>query len=68
MLAYGKVDIALEKMSEAINTTNTKVTALEAKGSEYKTTAVDLRRRLTVLEQRQQKEVMELKTDITAKT
>lgn len=38
-----QVDVTLEKMSEAIHMTNTKVTELEAKCSEYETTAVDLR-------------------------
>lgn len=49
------VDTTLEKMSEAIHLTNTKVTVLEAKCSDYKATAVDLRQGLI------EKEVMELK-------
>lgn len=56
-----QVDAALEKMSEAIHTTNTRVTALEAKSSEYEAAVVDLRQGLTELERQQQKEVMELK-------
>ena len=51
----------MEKMSEAIHTTNTKITALEVKCSEYKTAAVDLHRGLTELERRQQKEMTELR-------
>lgn len=56
-----QVDAALEKMSEAIHSTNAKVTVLEAKCSDYESTAVDLRQGLKELERAHQKEVMELK-------
>jgi len=56
-----QVDAALEKMSEAMHLTNTKVTALEAKCTDYEATAVDLRQELTELEQKHQKEVMKLR-------
>ena len=56
-----QVDAALEKISEAIPTTKTKITALEAKWSECETTTVDLRYGLTELERRQQKETTALR-------
>ena len=56
-----QVDAALEKMSEAIHTTNMKINALAVNCSEYETSAVDPHRGLTELERRQQKEMTELR-------
>ena len=59
-----KVDVAVGKLVDAMALTQTRVTAVETKCSEYEATVVDLRQTLAEQEEKHQTELIELRSKL----